>query len=101
MADEKLSAIVAEKAIVVPAYIDYPETRITIDSGVLKKDAQVKVTVQVIDKGGADLLPATLYVTKFPEYPADPKEVLGVIRVSFNESVKAPIVEIPTEPQQG
>lgn len=83
------SVKVLQKTVIVPEYIDYPETRIPIGPGVLQKGARVRVKVNVVDKDGLDVMPETLYVTKFTEYPTDPtKEVLGMVRVSFNESGK-------------
>lgn len=88
MADKE-SVRVAQHSVTIAEYIDYPETRINLTG--LQQNCRVRVKVQVLDKDGVDLMPETLYVTKMTEYPADPnKEVLGVVRISFNESAKAP-----------
>lgn len=89
MADKE-SRKISQSTVVVPEFIEYPETRINLTG--LQQGARVKVKVQVLDRDNNDLMPETIYVTKLTEYPTDPNmEVLGVVRISFNESVKVPV----------
>lgn len=85
---------VLQKTVVVPEHIEYPDGRMTIDSGVLTHRAIVTVNLSVKDVDGKPLVDDKVFETNFKEYPTDAlKEVLGVVTVSFAESPKPVIVK--------
>lgn len=83
---------VSQQSIVVPEHVEYPEGRITIDSGsILAKNYKVRVEVKVIDDAGVDKS-TTVQCFVFKDMPVNAtKEIVGVVRVSFAESTK-PVV---------
>lgn len=83
MADFETNKI-THHTIVVPDQIIYPETRITLDSGLLKERDRIIIQIIVRDADGNEKF-NTQHRTVLRNYPTD-KEVLGVAHLHFVES---------------
>lgn len=83
---DKATVKVAQQTIIIPEHIDYPDNRITLNSGLLKKGDVVVLNVKVLDNKGGVKLDESIKVAMAEYAIASDQEVLGVATLSFNES---------------
>jgi hypothetical protein len=75
---------VAAQVITVPEHIEYPELRIPLDPGTLRRGDIVLLSLKVVNNDGREKY-STEQKMLLKEYP-DSKEVLAVAYVNFVES---------------
>jgi hypothetical protein len=95
MADINIDSIrVVAKPITIPEHIEYPDARLTIDSGEILTDGdKVKIFVKIFNKDNVQRGTDKVVVYRFPKMPIDPAlEILGAINISFVESPKPIII---------
>lgn len=85
-----------QKTIIIPERNEYPDVRLTVNSGVIQAAGdRVRITLKVMDKNGVDRIPDQVVVVKFKDMPADPNyEILGALTFGVAESPK-PVVSQP------
>lgn len=94
MADLNVDSVrIAAKPITIPEHNEYPDARLTIDSGELIADGdKVKVFLKIFGSDNVQRGTDKVIVYRFPKMPKDPaNEILGALNLSFVESPK-PVV---------
>ena len=102
VADNKLilSEGIAEKVIVVPSGIVYPDIRQAYETGTFAKDDTIIINVRIFDAAGKEkIIKNTNFELNLKEYVKDPtKEVLGVLYFNFVENyIEPPAEEVVEE----
>jgi len=98
MADINIDSIkVLAKPITIPEHIEYPDARITIDSGeIIANGDKVRVAVQVYNKDNVLRGSTKIVWYRFPKMPIDPAlEILGAVSIGFVESPKPVVTPKP------
>lgn len=91
MADLNVDAVrIIAKQITVPEHNEYPDARVTINSGELLADGdKVKVFVKIFGADNVQRGTDKIIIYRFPKMPKDTaNEILGALNLSFVESPK-------------
>lgn len=93
MAGDLNSNRITTSVVNIPDHVDYPNWRMTFDSGVIKTGYKVRIRVDVLDASNNTVTDygSTRLIIK--DAPVDPNmEVVGALHVHFNESPKVVVL---------